>query len=177
MKRILIIGGTGMLKNTSTHFISKDDDVTIIARNKKKLDYFANQFPNNRHLHLISQDYFDTANFISSLEENIKTYGNFDLVMMWMHSGSENSLLRLIELTKNAVHYHIKGSSYYNPEKNNSPDVYVNNYHEIFLGFKVENEKSRWLTNEEISCGVIEAVEKENKRTVIGQIEPWEIHP
>ena len=50
-------------------------------------------------------------------------------------------------------------------------------YRRVILGFVVEGGKSRWLTHEEISGGVIEAVQKDAERYIVGTVEPWSMRP
>ncbi|WP_343781482.1 hypothetical protein [Virgibacillus salarius] len=47
-------------------------------------------------------------------------------------------------------------------------------YRQIQLGFKVVSNYSRWLTNQEISQGVIEGIQKERNTMlhIVGQVEP-----
>ncbi|MBK7159886.1 MAG: hypothetical protein IPH77_15465 [Ignavibacteria bacterium] len=51
------------------------------------------------------------------------------------------------------------------------------NYKKILLGFVIEDEKSRWLTNTEISNGVIDALKKDEDTFIVGKVEPWEKRP
>ena len=48
---------------------------------------------------------------------------------------------------------------------------------DLALGFQLEGERSRWLTHEEISSGIIEALERQASRSIVGVVEPWEMRP
>src|SRR5690606_4543804 len=48
---------------------------------------------------------------------------------------------------------------------------------QVVLGFKDEAGRSRWLTNSEISEGVLDAVRTDRALTFIGQVEPWSARP
>ena len=48
---------------------------------------------------------------------------------------------------------------------------------QVVLGFKVVEGAARWLTNAEISQGVLEAVSADRAVTIIGQVEPWAARP
>ena len=130
-------------------------------------------------------DYTNSDLFIEKIKQKIKENGAFDVAISWIHSSANISLFRLIktlsDIRKDAIFYHLKGSSYYRAQMLNSSgidnDKYELNYREIYLGFKLENNISRWLTHDEISSGVIEAVESESKLTVVGVLEPWELRP
>lgn len=41
-------------------------------------------------------------------------------------------------------------------------------YYQVQLGFITEGSRFRWLTNKEISRGVMEAIKKRNKISIIG---------
>lgn len=74
--------------------------------------------------------------------------------------------------------FHILGSSsdvHRNKRENTLPAGC--SYRQIQLGFVIEGAHSRWLTNKEISDGVIDAIKKANKIQTIGQIDPWEKRP
>jgi len=185
MKKILIIGGTGMLRDTTDYFISNNFRVSVIGRDMQRLNLFAIKYPNLKTIHVISQDYRDTSKFIETIEMNIKKYGVFDIIICWIHSNAITSLLELINVLEKhnnkSIFYHVKGSSFYSATKNN---LFNNmslkkklDYREIFLGFKVENGFSRWLTNKEISVGLIDAVNSNKTKFIIGQIEPLELLP
>ncbi|WP_277674545.1 hypothetical protein [Piscibacillus halophilus] len=50
-------------------------------------------------------------------------------------------------------------------------------YHQVQLGFILETGYSRWLTNQEISKGVIEAFKLKQPTYIVGQLEPWDQRP
>ena len=48
---------------------------------------------------------------------------------------------------------------------------------QVVLGFRVVGDRSRWLTNDEISAGVLDAVRNDRPLSVIGQVDPWAARP
>lgn len=52
-------------------------------------------------------------------------------------------------------------------------------YQLVVLGFHLEPETnaSSWLTNDEISAGVLEAIDGGSSRVVVGQTRPWDLRP
>lgn len=179
VKRVLIIGGTGMLRGTTEYFISNNFHVSIIGRDPQKLNYFTSKFPTKKTFNLISIDYTESISFLKVIEENIKNNGSFNIIISWVHSNGLNSFLQLIDVVKKsndqALLYHIKGSSFYDSAQNNSFNRLIKSnkliYREIFLGYKRENNLSRWLTNDEISSGVIKAIKSNNAISIIGRID------
>jgi hypothetical protein len=47
----------------------------------------------------------------------------------------------------------------------------------VVLGFVVENGKSRWLGGDEISSGVLAAIQSGEPLKVVGTLEPWGAKP
>jgi hypothetical protein len=48
---------------------------------------------------------------------------------------------------------------------------------QVVLGFQIEGGRSRWLTDAEISEGVLEAVRLDRPYSVVGVTEPWNARP
>jgi hypothetical protein len=48
---------------------------------------------------------------------------------------------------------------------------------QVILGFRVEGGRSRWLTDAEISEGVLQAVRTDADLAIVGQVEPWPARP
>ena len=50
-------------------------------------------------------------------------------------------------------------------------------YQAVVLGFVVEDGKSRWLTNAEISDGILAAIASGAPFTIVGTVELWSAKP
>lgn len=50
-------------------------------------------------------------------------------------------------------------------------------YRQVILGFAVEGGRSRWLTHDEISGGVVAAVRADEPYRVVGTVDPWSLRP
>jgi hypothetical protein len=50
-------------------------------------------------------------------------------------------------------------------------------YRRVVLGFVVEGSRSRWLTDSEISAGVVAAIEGDAEHSVVGTVVPWSLRP
>lgn len=74
--------------------------------------------------------------------------------------------------------YHVLGSNE-NLKEIKREIIEINNcdYHQVQLGFIIENNRSRWLTNEEISNGVINCIEVKSERFIVGTLTPWDKRP
>jgi hypothetical protein len=47
----------------------------------------------------------------------------------------------------------------------------------VVLGFRVEGARSRWLTDVEISGGVLAAVGADAALAIVGEVAPWSARP
>ncbi|MGA5692044.1 short-chain dehydrogenase [Cytobacillus pseudoceanisediminis] len=182
MKHALVVGGTGMLSRVSLWLVDNGYHVSIIARNAERMKQLLQETSSNSDVTPLLVDYRNNDELIEKINLTIKQNGDIDIVVAWIHSIAENAL-RIIshEVSKGENYwelFHVLGSSSNLDEikkKTAAPDSFV--YYQVQLGFKSEGTQSRWLTNKEISEGVIEAIKKKKKVLTIGQIEPWENRP
>ena len=187
-KHILIVGGTGMLKQTVLMFAEQNCKLSVIARHHSRMNQLLEKAgAASDKINPMIVDYLNLQELDDLLEMAIEKFGRFSSVISWIH-GPENpahiTISGKCESSQEPIPYYIlKGSASYNPKKVNSeltvklaalPNIAL---HEIILGFMVEGTKSRWLTNREISMGTFLAVQNKFKSCVIGQIEPWELKP
>ena len=175
MKHVLVVGGTGMLFQATSYLAENSEQLTLIARKLPK-----QRLHSSKIVAFESVDYYDESKFTDAVKTIIRSSGKLTHVLCWMHSDALPSLKILLELAAGSVLWHVKGSSSYNPPKTDDVSSVMKDsvdYREIILGFKIENGISRWLTNEEISSGVINALQSDNKRKVIGLTEPWNRKP
>ncbi|GKV55832.1 hypothetical protein NCCP2222_17790 [Sporosarcina sp. NCCP-2222] len=71
---------------------------------------------------------------------------------------------------------HVKGSRrYFQDEFVNLPFSCIREV--VYLGFIQEETSSRWLTNEEISDGVIAQIESGGVGRIVGQLHPYGNRP
>src|SRR5690606_10565489 len=107
------------------------------------------------------------------------------LVVAWIHDDEDRVIRQTAESIRHAGGadfawdlYHVLGSSSNLDEilrKTPAPPECA--YHQVQLGFVIEGNRSRWLTHEEISSGVIECVRNGRRRHVVGTLEPWDMRP
>ncbi|EYB66832.1 hypothetical protein DEIPH_ctg066orf0014 [Deinococcus phoenicis] len=104
--------------------------------------------------------------------------GAFDRGVVWIHGTA-------LEAPSQQVRgpcWHVLESAATNPARPGSQRrerfaALGNDDREVILGFVVEGNGSRWLTDEEISAGVLHALHHDLKRHVIGGVEPWSARP
>lgn len=181
MSHALIIGGTGMLTKATEYLSENYDTVSVICRNGKRIS------SNLKNINPLILDYSDYKLLSKSLHTSVEKFGDIDLVVSWIHSTAPLAPFIIAEKLNsyNASFrfFDILGSAYASPanntiERENKLRENKNLlYRKIILGFKIENNTSRWLTNDEISGGVIEAIKEDKEEIIIGTVLPWDKRP
>ncbi len=170
-----------MLADMSKWIIQQVKHTVIIGRNEQRLRQLKSSLGN---VHTKQLDYKHTEDLKQMIRTTIETYGSIDLVVAWVHSDAPNVIPTILNeictsQRKKWRLFHVKGSSQHLEEIQQSnldlPDRCL--YRDVHLGFKREGDMSRWLKDEEISAGVMKAIQHDRKHTVIGTLEPWEERP
>ena len=181
MKHALVIGGTGMLSKVSIWLAANGYHVSVIGRNQEKMQRLLSTDERASHMTPIFVDYTNNEELAKQLQLIQKLNGNIDLVVAWVHSTGENvvpCLTNCLSDTEQWKLFHVNGSSAKLDHIKKNIDLPNNvEYHQIQLGFKLENGNSRWLLHDEISNGVIQAIMEGEIKKIIGTIEPWEQRP
>lgn len=182
LKHALVVGGTGMLSEVTLWLISQGYHVSIIARNAERMDKLVKRAGTKHHVTPLLVDYTDGKKLQEKLKNTISKNGEIDLVVAWIHSYATEALSIIIDEVSHQMHqwqlFHILGSRS-NVERIRENLAIPNfcTYYQVQLGFIIDNGHSRWLTNEEISSGIIEAIKRKEKVVTIGQVEPREKRP
>lgn len=185
-RHALIVGGTGMLREASVWLARQAEAVTSLARTSASLEALDTVMKDTGTGHRpVAVDYRNRRAFESALDEALRVQGPPDVVLAWIHGlGPAFSLAeRLSREAGSFDFYHVLGSGMSNPAKSRE-DVWRRfegipglSYHRVMLGFVIETAGSRWLTNDEISGGVIRALETRAPVTTIGVVRPWSARP
>ncbi|WP_146816439.1 Rossmann-fold NAD(P)-binding domain-containing protein [Alkalibacillus haloalkaliphilus] len=181
MNHVLIVGGTGMLRDATLWVANQARFVSVIGRTEEKMEQVTRDQSN---VNAILADYKNEKQLMSKLQEAQKLYGSFDLVVAWVHNIPGKDPLSVIMKSVNNNNewslFHVTGSSADLEEIRASLEVpsYCR-YSQVQLGFMVDESlnRSRWLTHNEISKGVIDAINKQKDQYIIGQLEPWDQRP
>ncbi|NHM33755.1 short-chain dehydrogenase [Neobacillus terrae] len=177
MKKALVIGGTGMLAEVSLWLSSEGFQVHVLARNKQKMDQLI-QKVDSGYISPIFTDYKNE----SELKKEMTKLDGIELVVAWIHSDAPMALNTILQelspKTEQFQVFQVVGSRTDLEGLKNSLNLPQNvKYHQIKLGFVIENGGSRWLINKEISSGVIEAIKSNDDVKIVGTVEPWEKRP
>ncbi|MBI2845084.1 MAG: short-chain dehydrogenase [Chloroflexi bacterium] len=184
----LVVGGTGMLWEVSLALAQSGSLVSVIARHRERLRELSQESAKQMgEINPISLDYHHTPQLVTALKDAAQHFGPIELAVIWIHSTAPDAPLtvaRLCGTPENPCQYFdILGSTSINPsraelsQRSQFADLSNIRYHEIILGFVQEAGGARWLTNQEISQGVLQAIEEKRPRFVVGTVEPWSDRP
>ncbi|WP_078393198.1 hypothetical protein [Shouchella patagoniensis] len=177
LNHVLVFGGTGMLSVAVSWLGGQCKNLVVYARNEKKAQSIRQPFT------FYELDYKNTEDVRKAIMEALAENGEVDLVLVWVHGTAPHAVQTIMDevnrrQAKKWRLVHVKGSSsskeaIEKKEKTNGSCI----YQEVFLGFIVEESRSRWLTHEEISRGTIEAIANPISRHLIGTLTPWDARP
>lgn len=178
----LVIGGTGMLRETSLSLATQYDTVSVIARNSNRLnDLWEEALQQDLRINPLQLDYKETDHLAQCLQEMQQEFGPADLVVAWVkrHAEASNAIIaKHLSQQGNVVDYYdVMGSLHYKDffidedfrinQFNAYPTI---RYHRVKLGqqYDATENEARWLTNEEITTGVIQAIAQQATQFFIG---------
>ncbi len=180
----LVVGGTGMLAGAVRGLVQDGWRISVLARAAAP---FASELgaPGRG----FDCDYHDIAAFDAALRAAEAANGPIDLAVAWFRTLKIEAPRRLAEAVGGADargdYIQVLGSGVADPARpdrlataasvcNGLPNCRLS---QVILGFQIDGGRSRWLTNDEISAGVLQAIRAGEARRVIGRIEPWTARP
>lgn len=172
----LVVGGTGMLSAVTLTLARLYTRVTVVSRGARRyVDRV--ETPLRQRLVPCPVDYHDTAVLIRSLETRQEDDGPFELAVCWIHSsarGAPEAVARCVGSVGRPCRFaHVRSSTGRNvPGRRAGAMALIQNivYQEIVLGASVRGYRMRWLSDEEISRGVLEAIRSGRPRFVVGSL-------
>jgi NAD(P)-dependent dehydrogenase (short-subunit alcohol dehydrogenase family) len=185
----LVVGGTGMLCDAAVELARSTEFLTSIARTEASLRALDARISKERCRHAwIALDYRDTAMLRTAVRDAVARHGPIEVLLAWVHEEqAPNAVLALAEEAlrdANDLHlFHVLGNAAADPSRSLAerrrpfealPGL---RYHQIILGFVQLADGSRWLTNDEISAGVIAAIRRGAAESVVGTVRPWSARP
>lgn len=181
MKHIFIFGGTGMLLKTTKWLFEEATYTRVFGRNSESIPWLVER--KGKGIFLEKLDYRNSQDLKQSIQQAIQKNGPVDLVLAWIHGTAPTAIDTIIKeitgLQKQPFHlFHVKGSAHdleSMKEKPSVPEQCL--YREVLLGHQIEQGRSRWLTHDEISSGVIQSIENDQMYTLIGTLSRWEDSP
>lgn len=179
----LVIGGTGMLSAVSLALTRTHEVVTVVARNRKRLHDLQDNAEGR--LHPLALDYTDYSALSTGLAEAKRKHGAPVLAVVWMHDHALGGLPTVLESlagTKSRL-FLVRGSASAAPDNcEHSSETFLKSKHpslirEVVLGWVPQGASTRWMTHDEISKGVLNAIATDKPFHLVGTVAPWATRP
>ena len=175
-RRALIVGGSGMLAGLCRSLLEDGAQVAVLARSEAGIRAVAPD------VDPIVCDYNDSAALTAALAARQPPP---DLLIAWDHGRAPDLRRALAEHVRSGGRFvQVLGSAHGDPshperlaEMARAARGLPIDYQAVVLGFVVESGKSRWLTNAEISGGVLAAIQSGEALRIVGTVEPWSSRP
>ncbi|MGG4497828.1 short-chain dehydrogenase [Brevibacillus reuszeri] len=180
-RQALVVGASGMLTGVARWLAEQGYLVTLVGRDQGRLAQVRDGSLYPQSFRLLPLDYHRTDHLREAMEQLIGENRHIDLVVAWIHQTAPDALPTIQQVlsrpNKNWSLYHVCGSkAWLHPPI--VQEIASCTYHRIILGFVCEKEqKSRWLTNNEIVQGVIRSIQSQKMQSIVGQVEPWDRRP
>lgn len=171
---VLVVGGTGMLSGLVEALAGDGGHLSLLSRRASAAAGESG----------FDCDYHDEAAFSEALGAAVARSGAIDLAVAWFRTLKIAAPRLLAEQVRGRM-FQVLGSGMADPARPDRlkaaaavgegfPECRLR---QVVLGFRVERAGSRWLTNAEISQGVLEAISADRAFSVIGQVQPWSARP
>ncbi|KAB7667101.1 short-chain dehydrogenase [Bacillus sp. B1-b2] len=163
MKHTLVIGGTGMLFEVSKWLVEQGFRVSVVARKPLQMDKLVEAVEQDSRLTPLLVDYTDNSSFREALKSTLEKNGEIHTAVIWIHSYAKQAIKILLEelsaYSLDVQLFHILGSNAKLEKVKKAIEGFFNGtYHQVQLGFKIDRNHSRWLSEAEISEGIIKAI-------------------
>lgn len=183
MSHALVVGGTGMLFGLSVELARRFRALTVVARRASRLAALGDAIGAMGTLNPVALDWHDDQALAAALRAAQDAHGPIDLAVCWIHGSAPRAPRLVAERIAPARFVHVVGSAAGDParvgdaRRDAVASVPGIDYRQVILGFVLEGERSRWLTDAEIARGTLAALESEEDPRVVGTIRPWSRRP
>ena len=174
-----------MLAGASRYVVSEAGVTSMFARTDASLSAFRRSVPATCDVRTVPVDYRSELAFGDAVRLSVENLGAPDVVLAWMHAAHPARTLaaQLAAYEHPLQFFHVLGSASASPassllQQRLSYEAFpLLSYHQIVLGFHCGQHGSRWLHDEEIVEGTIEALKSNARCHVVGVVEPWDARP
>ena len=183
MAHVLVVGGTGMLKDVSLFLAQHENTVSVVARNPERLETLTEEAMELRgRINPLRIDYRNIEGFKSQLRIAIQNYGPIILVVNWMDSDAMEAsdlVAEMLDTSSPICRYFqvlsTSGNSFAEERYFVNPYTHLPRilYRTVTLGYQPETGVlSRLLSPAEVCDGIIDAIRHDRRNAVIGSPEP-----
>ncbi|MFT6396089.1 MAG: hypothetical protein ACJAYU_000831 [Bradymonadia bacterium] len=182
-EHVLVVGGTGMLKGVTLRLSQHCRSLTLVARSLVSVRPVTNEFSPGCEAYELAASWDDSAAFVEAVHDHVAEVGAPSMVVAWVHESALGLRLAqmLAESGSACDFFQLRGSSAADPSKDPTKlggglPAHMR-FHQVVLGFQIEESGSRWLRHDEIVAGTLEAIERAQEVFVVGTVRPWSMRP
>lgn len=179
-KKALVVGGTGMLKDVVRWLVEQGYLVAVVGRNRERFERVLQGLSQPETADYIQLDYHQTHELRAAMEALLLRNGPLDLVVSWIHLTAPEALSTIqMALSRQEQEWRliqVCGSGAWKKPPQIVPTANCQ-YRRVILGFVLEGNSARWLYNQEIAQGVVNAIRNDQPLSIVGVVEPWEKRP
>lgn len=184
MAHVLVVGGTGTLKDVSLFLSQHDNTVSVIARDAGRLTALVEESEGQLgQVNPIIVDYNQTEKLRALVYDAVAVFGPVILVVNWMQTTAfegVGALSEVINRTSPICRYFqvlSTGNEAHYPNDHFSDNPFSEShrilYRTIMLGVQMEsNGMIRSLTHPEICNGIVDSIRNDRRNAVIGITDP-----
>lgn len=186
MEHYVFVDATGQLTETCLHFADKVRRVSIVSGNEDLLhDLQVQASKKNVVISAHQANIADSHQLRHAIELLVSDNGPADVTVAALGTvGSEVAVVIAQTLRDLAVFtefFDVSGPAedpLHAYQREGRLRTFENvRYRKIEIGFMVDNGNSRWPSAEEVTTGIINAVEQRTSKSLIGQLEPADLRP
>jgi hypothetical protein len=181
MNHVLVVGGTGMLRAATLGLALRAEYVSVVARGEARLAELAEEAARLPGVVMPwSADYRNDPSLATTVTSAQEAFGPVDTVVAWIHADAGNApvlVARLVGANGRPFRwFDVVGSgdgdsrSRADARRDDLAAVTKLTYHRVVLGRVREDDGFRWLTHEEISRGVLDAIDAARPESIVGEI-------
>lgn len=182
-EHVLVVGGTGMLFAASMALTDRCRRLTSVARTERSLGRLDAALSGAACMHhLLPLDWSAPEAFLDGIARHVQSVGPPSLAVVWVHADALGPAVAAALAGDGMVcdFYQVRGSAVADsaaetPATADLPPCV--RYRQVILGFRAEGGSSRWLSDAEISRGVLAAIERAEPVAVVGRVRPWSRRP
>lgn len=182
---VLMVGGTGMLAGCAVELARRGSVVGVVARGRERLDALSDAAADlPGRIEPIVADYLDLPSFRDAVWDFVAENAPVGCAIAWIHGSSPDPALAVAEAllrhARDARYMDIIGSLRTHPElvsRGRRALFLPLEYQAVLLGYAEDEDGPRWLTDEEISAGVLRALDGPALDHVVGRLDPWDGRP
>lgn len=184
---ILVVGGSGMLRDASLALALRGNIVSVIAESADGLDALTRDAALlGGRINPLLVNYGNDEQLALALFSARQDFGPIRMGVCWIHDDAPRALPIIAEAlrgqTPPARLFNLVGSAAADPTLERLPNAFAKDFPDIawrriVLGFVMRGRASNWLGHDQICKGTLDAIDHDWEESIVGITKPWGARP